>query len=250
MKKADFFYQTKQTAIYSFLAIFTLTTAFLLVVLLKNIDVFHQVRQDKQTLIEKIKSLEKERSLLKEDIAGLNSELENLEKKASRTDAEAKKIKQELDHLRFISGLTRVRGDGVEIILKDAEVAGSLSQKEEAVVHDSDLRLLVNGLFLGGAEAVSINGERLISISSIRCVGPTILINSRRVSSPFVIRAIGDPDKLVNGIYSEPSLNYYLTELFPQIGIGFSVKKVRGIEIPPYRGSLSLDFEKVKVVKR
>ncbi|MCX7832489.1 MAG: DUF881 domain-containing protein [Actinobacteria bacterium] len=231
------------------LGTFVFISMFLLVLLAKNISGIRPIRQNKDALISRIRELEQERAKYKKTIEELNKQIGELERKTASSDRRVKELKRQLDLLREEVGMTAIIGKGVEVTLKDAEVSGGLIEEEQAVVHDSDLRLLVNGLFLGGARAVSINGERITSVSSIRCVGPTILVNSKRISSPFVVKAIGDPESLIDGLYEEPTLNYYITQLFPEIGIGFSVKKKDDIRIPAYKGNLSFSKNLVRVAK-
>lgn len=229
---------------------FVFVSVLLTVVLFKNISANRPLRQNREVLVAKIKELEKERAELKKRISELSEKLEKLESQAASVDERVEEIKKELDRLRVKAGFTEVTGRGLEIILKDADVKVVGAQAEQAIVHDSDLRLVVNGLFLGGAKAVSINGERLIAISSIRCVGPTILINNKRVSSPFIIKAVGDPDSLIAGLYREATLKHYIENVFPELGIGFQVTRKERVSVPAYSGSASLLLESVRVVER
>lgn len=231
------------------LGIFVFVSMFFLVLLAKNISEIRPIRQNKDVLINRIRELEKERVKYKKTIEELNKQIEEMERKSASTDRRVKELKKQLDLLREEVGMTAIIGEGIEVTLKDAEVSVGLIEENQAVVHDSDLRLLVNGLYLGGAKAVSINGERITSVSSIRCVGPTILVNSKRISSPFLVRAIGDPKSLIEGIYKEPTLNYYITQLFPEIGISFSIKKKDKLKIPAYKGNLSFSENLVRVAK-
>jgi len=64
------------------------------------------------------------------------------------------------------------------------------------IIHDQDLRIILNELKKGGAQAISINGERIMPMSEQVCAGPTILINKNRYTAPYIIKAIGDPDNL------------------------------------------------------
>jgi len=231
---------------------FAFVSGFMLMVALKSSAATRPVRQNIKVISEKIRDLEKERERLKKEIEVLNLKLNEVEKKAALNDRKFKKLKDELDRLRALAGLTELEGPGVEITLRDASL-NSISPfvpDEQKVVHDSDLRLIVNGLNLGGAEAISINNERIVSVSSIRCVGPTILINNKPVSSPFVIRAIGDPDRLVEGLYQEQTLKYYLEEVYPYIGIDIKIRRLEKGRIPAYSGYMKLDLSEVRVVER
>jgi uncharacterized protein YlxW (UPF0749 family) len=239
--------------IFTFLIFFfVFTSTFTLVAVIKDSRGVLPVRQDTATLIKKIKELERERMRLEREINLLSKKLNEAEKKAARKSSEFKKLKNELDYLRALSGLTEIEGPGVEITIKDSssDSFSSLLPDEQKIVHDSDLRLIVNGLNLGGAEAISINGERIISVSSIRCVGPTILVNNKPISSPFIIKAIGDPDDLVRGLYEEASLNYYLKEVYPYIGISVKISKQNKVNIPAYSGYLNLNLREIREIEQ
>lgn len=83
----------------------------------------------------------------------------------------------------------------MRITLNDS-LAAANDSPELYIVHDDDIRLLVNELRAGGAEAIAINGERITATSEIRCVGPTILVNLNRLTPPYVVDCVGDRDQL------------------------------------------------------
>ncbi|HEY5584048.1 MAG TPA: DUF881 domain-containing protein [Ruminiclostridium sp.] len=99
--------------------------------------------------------------------------------------------KSELDNLKLISGLSDVTGDGVIITLNDAEKFDS-DRVMDFIIHDSDILNVVNQLKIAGAQAISINNERIIATSEQLCSGPTIKINNNRYAVPYEIKAIGD----------------------------------------------------------
>ena len=95
--------------------------------------------------------------------------------------------------LRAPAGLTAVHGPGVEVVLDDApgEPPGAGVDPNSLVVHQSDLQAVVNALWAGGAEAMTIAGQRVIATSAVRCVGNTLLLNGEVYSPPFRVAAIG-----------------------------------------------------------
>jgi len=100
-----------------------------------------------------------------------------------------------------ITGLGVVEGAGVRIRIEDATVQGEKNiPVERLIVHERDLLLLRNELFAAGAEAVSINGLRMVANSVIRCVGPAIRINDVNTAPPYVVDAVGDPDVLKQAV--------------------------------------------------
>lgn len=235
---------------YIAVSFFIFLTVFFLTMLIKVSTPKPPIRQKKIELISRIKEAEKQRNELRMQIEKLQKNLDELEQRSSRKDSEIRALKEKLDELRKESGLTEVKGPGLEIILEDAESIDESNFDEQKIVHDSDIRLVVNALFLGGAKAVSVNGERITPLSSIRCVGPTVLVNNNRVTSPFKISAVGDPDELEAGLLKEPQISRYLYELFPSLGIKVSITKKSLLKVPPYRGSLIVDLSRVKVVRR
>lgn len=199
----------------------------------------------REVLITQIKQAEEERKKLKHQIEKLREELSEIERKASWRDKNVASLRQRLDDLRFAAGLTEVEGPGVVINVSDAENVPRFASPDDYIVHDYDLRILLNALYASGAEAVSINGERISYVTAIRCVGPTIIINARRISSPFEIKAIGDPESLVKGLYLEGSSNELITKTFPMYGISFKIEKSDKVKIPSFRSSISLSYTKV-----
>jgi len=99
--------------------------------------------------------------------------------------------------IRVASGLAEMAGPGVVIKLYDAPEGYSAGD----IIHDSDVRDVVNELFAAGAKGVAVGGQRLIATSPIRCVGPVIKVNQKEISAnPVVIEAVGDPEVLSSGL--------------------------------------------------
>ena len=111
-------------------------------------------------------------------------------------------IKEALEHARIEAGVIEVSGPGVEVILNDSNIALKPGQNPNLyVLHDEDILRVLNELRAAGAEAVSINGQRLLATTEVRCTGPTILLNkNKRLAPPYVITAIGNPDTLESSL--------------------------------------------------
>ena len=140
----------------------------------------------------------KEGEQYKAQIAEMEHKKEDFLKASPGTNS-SNSLKNELDYLKFISGLTDVSGDGVIITLNDAENP-DLQSKMNYIIHDYEVYGIINDLRHAGAQAISINDERLIATSEQICVGPTIKINKNRYAVPFEIKAIGDSDKLYSAM--------------------------------------------------
>jgi uncharacterized protein YlxW (UPF0749 family) len=108
---------------------------------------------------------------------------------------------------RQLAGLTDIEGPGLEIVLADGDrPARGGEAPENFVVHDYDLRDLVNALWAAGAEAICVGEERITFGTSIYCVGSTIVVGERRVSPPLSVRAIGDPVAMERVLTADPEL--------------------------------------------
>ncbi|MDO9534288.1 MAG: DUF881 domain-containing protein [Bacillota bacterium] len=106
-------------------------------------------------------------------------------------------LRVNMHELRVASGLAEMAGHGIVISLYDAQHGYTASD----IIHDSDVRDVVNELFASGAKGVSVGGQRLISTSPIRCVGPVIRVNQKEIpANPVVIEAVGDPEVLSSGL--------------------------------------------------
>lgn len=159
---------------------------------------------------------------------------------ATQGDKTAELLKKELAQMNSISGITDIKGEGITITLKDAEILDPNLLAEDQIVHDTDILKIVNELRASGAEAISINEQRIINTTAIRCVGPTILVNDVKIGAPFVIKAIGNSDTLYSGMNLTGGIVYTLKKYNIQV----EVKQSDEIEIPKYEGAVILKYAK------
>ena len=140
-----------------------------------------------------------------------------------------------------IAGLTDAEGPGIEITLADS--ANSQAQADSTdIVHDRDLRDVVNELYGAGAEAISINSERIVANTAIRCVGNTIMINDKRCSSPFVIKAIGDSASLESAL----NIRGGVLDVLRLYNIQVNVTKYEKIKLQKFTGHISFTYAKTE----
>lgn len=195
--------------------------------------------------VKEMKVLEENRDSLLEEIKGLEGTISEYEEIAAQVTHRGDEIKEELQRSRMIAGTLDTEGPGVEITLDDRK-RDTILDKDSGklsfyIVHDSDLLEVVNELRAAGAEAVAINGVRIIGSSRISCGGPTINVGKeQRFVPPFVIEAIGDPDTLYSYMKREDSISHTL--LF--WGLGFSLKKKDSIQIPRFIGDVEYKYAK------
>jgi uncharacterized protein YlxW (UPF0749 family) len=100
---------------------------------------------------------------------------------------------------------------------------------------------VVNALWAGGAEAMTIQGQRVISTTGIKCVGNTVVLHGVPYAPPYVIEAIGDADSLLAAINDSPSIQIY-KQYVDAYGLGYAVDRVAAIEAPAFSGSVGLRF--------
>ncbi|MTH52641.1 DUF881 domain-containing protein [Bacillus mangrovi] len=110
----------------------------------------------------------------------------------------AGRMVDEIEKLRMYTGETGVKGKGVQITLKDSSYIPAGGNANSYIVHESHIFKTINELFISGASAVAINGQRISAESYIFCNGPVITVDGNQFPAPFVISAIGDPDVLIS----------------------------------------------------
>ena len=159
-------------------------------------------------------------------LADTNSKINEYEEKMQSNTETKELINKELSEAKTNFGLTDVEGEGIIITLTDTDVASYDAE---------DILELVNDLREAGAEAISINGERIINTTSITCDGNVILINGNKISSPFEIRAIGSQEALLGAIQRPGG---YLEEL-ENCGLVASIEKKEDITIYKYNGVIN-----------
>ena len=151
-------------------------------------------------------------------------------------------LKASLNQAEIQAGMVSVEGPGLEIKMADGDSASHSNIDDNLyIVHQDDVLKVLNELRAAGAEAISVNDQRLLATSEIRCAGNTISINNTRTAAPFVIKAIGDPKQLESGLMMRGGI---MDELSSWIKI--EIKKVdKGLIIPAYVGKIEFKHGKV-----
>lgn len=141
---------------------------------------------------------------------------------------EIKKLMADRDRYKLQIGLTTVRGEGITIHMDDAEDAEGFAP-ELVVIHNSDIYRVLNELKKAGAQAISINDERIIWSSEQVCAGPTIRINKRKYAVPYTIKAIGNQDALYENLQKSSVIAEFL-----DFNIRVTIEKENDMIIPKY----------------
>lgn len=183
--------------------------------------------QRAEELTERLRIVEQQR----DDLA---KEIERLQANSS-DDA----LETEVERLKEFAGEVPLEGKGIQLILDDSKVTAQVGENPNLyIIHDDDLLRVINELRAAGAEAISINGERLVSTSEIRCAGPTLSVNNNRSAPPYVILAIGNPSNLASAL----KLRGGVLDTFKFWGIQAELTMPDVVKIPAFKGRRTFEY--------
>lgn len=209
---------------------------------------YNPVSQRNENLVNTIRTQEKSNKLLENEVAGVRKRLENYQHSLTEGSGRLAQLQQDIETAKKSAGLSRLEGPGIVITLDDkkdeAEEAmkSGLTNLQPFLIHDEDLHSIVNDLKVAGAEAISVNGLRIVSTSDIKCAGYLIQVSGTRLAAPYTIKAIGNPDHLEEQVRKG---NYLILEWgkFP-----VKLSKESSVTIAPYKGSFI--FRHAKIAKK
>lgn len=187
-------------------------------------------------LLRELQTAKEEYEALKESYEESQEIVEEYKTSSSTNDALIASMKSDLEKANVLAGLADVKGEGVVVTIKDS--TDMTLSAEAGLVHDTDLTAIVTELKAAGAEAISINGQRIIATTAIRCVGPTIQVNSVKVASPFYIKAIGNSKYLESAL----TIRNGVVDSLKSYGIEVNIKTDNKITIDKYDLALKLKY--------
>lgn len=159
--------------------------------------------------------------------------------KLQANNSSDKVLENELERLKEFAGEVPLEGKGIQLILDDSKVTAQVGENPNLyIIHDDDLLRVINELRAAGAEAISINGERLVSTSEIRCAGPTLSVNNNRSAPPYVILAIGNPSNLASAL----KLRGGVLDTFKFWGIQAELTMPEVVKIPAFKGRRTFEY--------
>ena len=188
-----------------------------------------------------VRAEERQTEELSAELERLAAEVEALT--AEKGSAGVDRLQEQVNALRASTGLAAVVGPGLTVSLDDAPLpAGELqpgTHLDDYVVHQQDLDGVINALWAGGAEAMMVMDQRVVATSTIRCVGPVLLLQGRRYAPPYTITAIGDPDALQEALDDSDAVDEY--RLYADfIGLGYQVVREDRVTLPAYDGPIDV----------
>ena len=145
------------------------------------------------------------------------------------------------------TGLTGVTGPGLRVVLQDAPTNRPQPDgivADDLVVHQQDLEGVINALWAGGAEAMTLQGQRVTTLTAFRCVGNVLSLHGRVYSPPYTVEVIGDPAALQKALDASPTVQIY-RDYVDAVGLGYEVRKLDEVTLPAFDGVLTLEHARV-----
>jgi uncharacterized protein YlxW (UPF0749 family) len=185
-----------------------------------------------------------EYAALQQRVADLNAQVGQLT--SSVNDRIVHRFNRHIEHLEDPAGLTPRTGPGVTVTLSDApeEVINSTSQDLKLlVVHQQDIQAVVNAMWVGGAKAVTVQGQRLVTTTGIKCEGNAVQLQGVPYPQPYVIEAVGNQADLLRAIAADDYLQIYREQAaIPDISVGWDLQPRSQVTAPAYDGLLDLSY--------
>ena len=226
------------------LVLMTFLLGIILVLQIKSVSSTHGL-----VTLKSIQEIEKQIEVEKNEIINLNNLIKQKEDEYKRYEDELDNsgsivpvLQEQKLMMADISGSTDIKGRGIVVEIRDSDREIKDGENpNNIVVHDQDVLHIINDLKLAGAEALSVNGQRLLFMSEIRCSGPTITINGKTFGQPFVIAATGPLDEMKQAITAPDSYAYLLKSVY---GIGIDFFTEESLTIPKYSKTINFKYLK------
>lgn len=154
-------------------------------------------------------------------------------------DDQARKLQRQGSALKALAAQDDLRGPGIQVTLQDAPANRSLSEgisPDDLVVHQQDMEAVINALWAGGAQGISVMDQRLVPTGAVRCVGNTLRFRGRVYSPPYTVKAVGAPKQLLESLEKSPEIQTY-RQYVRRFGLGYEVQELESVKLP---GQLSV----------
>lgn len=176
---------------------------------------------------------------LREAAAELRDEISEL---AQEQDPDPR-IEAELDAAGLAASTTAVTGPGIRVVLTDApaDVKPPGVSDDDLIVHQQDIQAVTNALWQGGAEAMSIQGQRVISTTGIKCVGNSVVLHGVPYAPPYVVEAIGNQEQLAAALEESHAVTIY-RQYVAAYGLGYAADPVARLELPAFAGATGISL--------
>ncbi|HEV2686344.1 MAG TPA: DUF881 domain-containing protein [Actinomycetota bacterium] len=218
--------------------------AFLLTVDLRTQDTASKINTSRRSeLAAIVAERQKSTAALESRLSSLRAQLATIA--ASTGSATLQKLQAAMANIQAVSGSTPLSGPGLAVRLSDASSTGQSTNRSDSRIQDVDIQEVVNAMWNAGAEAISINGQRLVATSAIRNAGNAVLVNFSVLTSPYEVDAIGDATSMQSSFLASDIARHFKT--WEQVyGLGFSVEHPSTIQVPAFTGSVRFRYAQVQ----
>lgn len=201
--------------------------------------------QERTPLVETATELQRQHDELRDQIAKLRSDIAALEAQGQGTTELVRELNQRLEDARIAAGLIPLQGTGLVLQLNDSSLpVPDGADEADYLVTARDIRTVIAELWLAGAEAISVNGERVTVSTGVLDIGHTILVNSAYLSPPYQVKAIG-PDDLLDQLSLSQGWRDFIQTRRGTFGLDVSFAEPADVDIPAFAGSLTLRASRV-----
>ncbi|WP_028643720.1 DUF881 domain-containing protein [Nocardioides sp. URHA0020] len=181
---------------------------------------------------------------LRDRVASLNAEVDMLSTRVG--DDDVRRYQRRIARLEDPAGLRPRTGQGVKIVLSDAPedvINSTTGNVNPLLVHQQDIQAVVNALWKGGATAVTIQGQRIVSTTGIKCEGNSVQLQGVPYPQPYVIEAVGDQSALLAAVDGDAYIGAYREDAVdPDISVGWDLELQSLVKAPGYDGLLDLNY--------
>ena len=201
----------------------------------------HDLRPERDTdMATLVRSQASHNAALQKEAAGLRAQVEDLSK-ANQTPGVTSSVISSASALAPSVGLEAVSGKALRVTLDDAPLSENPDGVDAnmLVVHQQDIQMVVNTLWSGGAEAMTIQGQRVISTTAGKCVGNTVVLHGVAYAPPYVIEAIGDLNAMQKALDTSEAVRIY-KEYVSAYQLGWSVERAGQVTMPAYTGAVAV----------
>ena len=200
----------------------------------------HDLRPERDTDMATLVRSQASHNALQKEAAGLRAQVEDFSK-ANQPPGVTSSVISSASALAPSVGLGAVSGKALRVTLDDAPLSENPDGVDAnmLVVHQQDIQMVVNTLWSGGAEAMTIQGQRVISTTAVKCVGNTVVLHGVAYAPPYVIEAIGDLNAMQKALDTSEAVRIY-KEYVSAYQLGWSVERAGQVTMPAYTGAVAV----------
>lgn len=200
--------------------------------------------QERSPLLETATELQQQQDVLKARILEVRAQIGVAEGSSEGSRAAVKQLNDELEAARIAAGLIPLSGTGIVLQLEDSlQPVAPGANESDYLVSSRDIRSVIEELWIAGAEAVSVNGERVTATSSFIDIGASVLVNSAYLAPPYQVTAIGPPD-LYDRLLAAPGFVDFVRARGQGFGIRLSFAEPATVDVPAFAGTVSLRYSR------